>query len=808
MRPHHLRHAARTLFPHCRLRSALPSPLAAPALTSTSYRPLRVHMRTFLVPKWLEPRAPPPTASHPPGKVTLDLLVRHLDAKLGQAPQLPRVINAFGDFVRYFTGTGRAPAREDIAALWRAYDWIEATAKTKGAPRLHWAVCTELLELLGTCGPEVLTGGGQPALQFGTVVFEGMYMIEQNRTPPKGLLLPYLALLTRAGDMDRAAATCRRFDAELDWKTRWVCWEVVVAARARGTDEAALLRLVAELEPLVVPDGRREAAVFSHVIAFYCANRDLASARRWYELATKKHALPLPTLATMLAACARSDQRWGDELLDTALAAAERAAPPELLATWQAALRYVAASRLGAEAVEAVRELLRRRDDRHGAGVPPMCIELVSAVLEAALETRSPALEALCDELIATHSLTPDLRTLELQMQALLDRGNVAGAESLFDAMRVTVDIPRAYPAVQPLRLLRLLASAPLPHLPRVAALYSDLHRWGVHPDADTLCALLTAFLRESSFTDVAQLITRHAAHIPPAARTRVIALLVAHCGAPTTHPDAAQETYMLLIRHLPAVSRADRTRLMSLFFTLDRPSFAAKILTDMTLSESRSRRPDAYTYTTALAACARAGSLEALGTITRCLNTDPHVDPDTRLRNALMSANARCGLAQRAWLVFADTMRSREGPDGATFSIAFDACGRDRDRAAGFARAQRIWTHALQSGRRGLNENNLAAYVECMARLRRWEVGRRAVAECEAALGFKPGERAVSVLYMTYIRSGLEELESWLEREHAEVWSVVRRKVEEGAERGGRGGRGTEEGGGRGGGGEGVEEE
>jgi hypothetical protein len=337
---------------------------------------------------------------------------------------------------------------------------------------------------------------------------------------------------------------------------------------------------------------------------------------------------------------------------------------------------------------------------------------------------------------MSARHIDPNYVTLELQLLSHLKRSDIPSAISVFEDLKYTQDIPAGYTGDIPQQLLQRLAKTyPDAEANKAFGVYNDLVDMKVLLTSDTALPLLNMLLEEESFEDARSLLNRHVGHYAPHERKRIIDRLMEHAQRETTSIEAAWETYLLLVRTFPETPKNHRQTMMNLFFELKRPQAAVRVLEHM--ADTEDRKPNKFQYSAAFVGLGQSGDVGGLQKVQRILNMDPYVEVDTILLNTLMYAYARCGLFDRAFITYDEIVRSPEGPDAATISQVFDMCGRVRN--GGLERAKNLWS---KYRRLPLTENNVASYVEALARHEAWDEAWRVVREMENDLGFKPGHR------------------------------------------------------------------
>ncbi|KAF8241637.1 hypothetical protein K440DRAFT_591776 [Wilcoxina mikolae CBS 423.85] len=753
MPPHNLRQLTRrsltsNLLIYSRCPYRLPLTLAPPP-RPPPFLAAQQQCRTLSFKDLFSRKKGPQRPDTPPGVDTLNLLVRHLDKKLGPAPPVETVAKAIADMIGYWQG--RTMRDEQAALMLRGYKYVRTARDPEGKTLIPLPTLASTLV--------ALRGGSNNQLALATLLWDDL--LAEGYTLKDVDIFYYVTGMCLAGYAREAAEMCRRLEGQFN---RYKVWDKVLDGFVRQDDEAGLLETMEYLkaDKRGVPNG-----LHYHPVAFYCGRNDLNNAKVWYDkgFADRKKTT-LPFYIAILRACLRTGQlEWGTEVLEKLLQLSGKNSQIIMgKEAWEVTLQFAAAVGIGH-----ANRMLKIMEAR---GVEALDVDTMNGLISGAISQDRYDLMERFLRVMGARQIDPNYATLELQLLSYIKRSDIPSAISVFEDLKYTQDIPDGYTGDIPQQLLRRLAETyPDPESKKAFGVYNDLVDMKVLLTSDTILPLLNMLLESESFENARSLLNRHIGHYTPHERKSIIDCLIEHAQQEKISLEASWETYLLLVRSFPETSKNHRQTMMNHFFSLGSPQAAVRVLEHMNMTEDR--KPNKFQYSAAFVGLGQAGDVEGLQNVQRMLNMDAYVEVDTVLLNTLMYAYARCGLFERAFIIYDEIARSREGPDAATISQVFDMCGRFRN--GGLDRARNLWS---KFRRLPLTENNIASYVEALARHEAWDEAWRVVREMETEQGIKPGHRILSTLHSTFRRNRLLELEKWLETEHAEIWAEVKEEL------------------------------
>jgi hypothetical protein len=605
---------------------------------------------------------------------------------------------------------------EQAALMLRGYKYVRTARDPEGKTLVPLPTLASVFV--------ALRGGSSNQLALARLLWDDL--LAEGYTLKEDDIFYYITGMCLAGYASEAAEICRKLEGQFH---RYKVWDKVLDGFVRQDNEAGLIETMEYLkrsDHRGVPNG-----LHYHPVAFYCTRNDLDNAKVWYNkgFADRKKTT-LPFYIAILRACLRTGQlEWGTEVLEKLLLLSGKNSQIIMgKEAWEVALQFSAA--VGISQANRMLKIMEFR------GIEALDVDTMNGLVSGAIsQERYDLMERFLRVMSARH-IDPNYVTLELQLLSHLKRSDIPSAISVFEDLKYTQDIPAGYTGDIPQQLLQRLAKTyPDAEANKAFGVYNDLVDMKVLLTSDTALPLLNMLLEEESFEDARSLLNRHVGHYAPHERKRIIDRLMEHAQRETTSIEAAWETYLLLVRTFPETPKNHRQTMMNLFFELKRPQAAVRVLEHM--ADTEDRKPNKFQYSAAFVGLGQSGDVGGLQKVQRILNMDPYVEVDTILLNTLMYAYARCGLFDRAFITYDEIVRSPEGPDAATISQVFDMCGRVRN--GGLERAKNLWS---KYRRLPLTENNVASYVEALARHEAWDEAWRVVREMENDLGFKPGHR------------------------------------------------------------------
>ncbi|TGZ76515.1 hypothetical protein EX30DRAFT_352570 [Ascodesmis nigricans] len=572
---------------------------------------------------------------------------------------------------------------------------------------------------------------------------------------------PYAVALKAGGEVDELLELCASLShLQVEGKQLGL-WDIGMAAAANTGDEQLVLKTLKDAVAAPSLVGMKER-VYEIMISFYCERGELEKAREWYNKAVDERNVPPPsTMVTMLKACIRNGRmEYGDEMLNTLKKKiiSPDAASETNKEAWDTALAFTVAQGKGVAGLSLTFAEMEKFIEDHPGACPPADTTTLNTILRVAVECHDMNVVRELEEYFKNHQdIDPSLETYQLFLQNALEIPDLPRAVSFFENIRFNVArFPKQYEAEQEQQLLIALASQSPPSLQHIQEIYTDLMQWRVKLFPPTVLKLLEIHLQYNDMDGIRSFVLSHVGYLTAADRQKVIEILMAHCFADSTSIQTCWETYLIMANHLPELSVEQRHAFIDFFFEHDNPHVATKVLTHMTLAREPDRMPNRDTYVKAFLHLAIAQDQTSLQTTHKRLSMDARVNADTELYNYLLLAAARSSLYTKAWIIYEDIARSKEGPDSATFDIVWgELC--KRDRADGFRTALAIWNRCRRN-RVQLTDRNLASFVEALAWHHRWGEAFERIKQAEEDLDedgkswITVGPRTIGTLFSTAV--------------------------------------------------------
>lgn len=732
MRSTHLRQIARRrpllsdLLIHSRCPHRLPPPLSLSALSAPSSAallpPLRSQQqcRHIHIPEFMA-KARPDRPTKPPGVAKLEALVKHIDDKLGSAPDPANVAGAFAALVLHIHKTSYNSQHTKL--LFCAYTWLRSFPDIPELPKELYVNTLNVLmaEDLG----------------FARLLWRDMGRVYTLLGKDA---YTYIRMLVKVRQTEEANQVAMTFLPKLNASNIKHIFFLIARGFARENNEAGVLAAMVHLENL--GDNKLNAGLFVPVVDLYCQRGDIENARRWFESSKTKGFPPAPVLESVFTACKKhGHDGWGREVLTEVLDRQKNSTETGLDDdTWHAVLKYAAS--LDADQHTAIKILKLKYQlsgltykDKATKTIPPTTAMYDSLISEAIEQGNHDLVKFYLQDM--RENGIPELRTTkELELRSYTLRGEIKKAVDMFRDIMITHDTPKEYTAEGPQELIQTMCRCyPTCDLEKLENLYQELRSMKVPLGSATLLALLNVYLEEADFPKVKSLLNLHAGNFTPEERTATSGLLMEFLHRSTVSVEATWDAYLILVRTFPELSIVNREKVMNLFFELDKPLAAVRVLEHM--SDTEDRKPNKYVYTAAFTGIGHLAQVDSLYKVHRMLTMDPFVELDTILRNAMMYAYTNSQLLGRAFFIYDEIARSPEGPDHATITLVLNVCARQEN--GGLLRAQRLWAQ-FRKMRIPLKDSNVAAYVEALAAHKQHDLAWEVVKRQEAELGFAPG--------------------------------------------------------------------
>jgi hypothetical protein len=469
-------------------------------------------------------------------------------------------------------------------------------------------------------------------------------------------------------------------------------WEPVLSTFIAEKDDGEMARTLKMMEEYGVPLGPDLQLL---VLDAFARQGDFAAAQQWHGALVEK--FPAETTAAdsiFLDLCIKT-QRLSDG--EAAFRRLVHTQPDK--ATWDLILRWAAAKRKGVDEVERMMDVMVKRNKEAGIYDRPD-VETINGLLGQANAMDDSYMAERFVALADKRSIALNGKTYALQMAYRLDVGDLAGAYKAFQATQShEVDDDSDIPQIH--RLIQKLCAHPEPDASQIEELLAALgERRAAYPAA-TISALTRFQLAQGSIRALIDLLHTYASSLSQAERESLIGIFQAFILDRTKSVKASWDAYCIVRELFPELSHSARTQIMIDYFARGRSDVAVHVFGHMRQAEVTSERPTTETYALCFQGVGHAGDERSFDLVHNMLKLDSAIEPDTKLRNAIMLAQIGCGFRSRALEVWDDIAFSREGPSYNSIAIALYAVETTRKRTnKGLEIWKRLENYGVQPNR------------------------------------------------------------------------------------------------------------
>ncbi|KAK6440654.1 hypothetical protein LTR95_003120 [Oleoguttula sp. CCFEE 5521] len=436
-----------------------------------------------------------------------------------------------------------------------------------------------------------------------------------------------------------------------------------------------------------------------------------------------------------------------------------------------------------------VMETVNERISNHLTGEQRYAdITTINLLVEYAISQNDPYMAERFITLGQQRKIEPNAKTFTLQMDYRLSVGDVDGALIAYkhlqssDTQSYTGDIS----AVN--HLIVALCGSKRHDFDTIMNVAADLSDRSARFEPITVSTLSILHLSRDEIHDVADLLNTHAYSYSSSERTLIRENLIAFSLDLKTQTSRAWDTYTLLRSIFDEMPRSERTGLMLSFFARHRPDMAVHVFQHMRAHSREDTIPNASTYISAFAGCAKLKDLESLEVVHNQLKLDYNLDVTTTMRNSLMLSYTACEMPRRALDFWDEIVASREGPSVSSVHAALRACEKS---PFGDLKARDIWAR-LRRNRIELSTDLWASYIAALAGNGDNELAisalENAVEKGEVSLSgakverdggiAEPADGGVLVMGSLYSAAPgqvkQQEIEAWARQQHPEVWERI----------------------------------
>ncbi|RMZ90382.1 hypothetical protein DV736_g2369, partial [Chaetothyriales sp. CBS 134916] len=376
-------------------------------------------------------------------------------------------------------------------------------------------------------------------------------------------------------------------------------------------------------------------------------------------------------------------------------------------------------------------------------------------------------------ELANFFGVRPNAASHALRLQYDLSRDDLDAAITAFVDM-ANDDVPddrSDVPAMN--KLLQKLSFTSEPQYDLIMRIVDRVMDTGADLEAETVAGLCSVFLQQNDSEQLAGLVRYRVDAFSRSERGRIITIFKEFITDPKTADQLAWNTYDMLRNAFPELSVADQLQVMNNFFDRDKPEFATLVFIHMRQRPEPELQPDADSYAQCLFGVARCRDVDGLQLVYNMLKLDQTVEQTTKIRNALMAANAACRMPYSSiidhWWKILD---SGDGPTLSSFLLALRAC--ETWVPFGSLEARRIMALA-QSWNLLISKDLYDAYVGAIAGQSEFENAVELIDHMQDDIGEPPDARTIGIFYNAIPwQYRKDEVERWARRSFPALWAEL----------------------------------
>ncbi|OMP85066.1 Complex I intermediate-associated protein 84, mitochondrial [Diplodia seriata] len=601
----------------------------------------------------------------------------------------------------------------------------------------------------------------------------------------------------------------------MDYKSAYrasVPWAAILEQLYAHGNIAEAQQTLQMMQDLEIP-AEVTRKVKDELLGIHARRGDLAATKEVYEEITKVPGgildISNSSYDAMFNCCLQhKDSEWGQSLVRPMLETLEvfYSDPAKnhlgrAKAMWDALFLWSAGSGKGVDEVDRMINVMVRRTFADGISVQPD-VETINKLVGSCMARNEPYFAERYISLGLKWGIHPNAETYYLQVKYRLSGGDIDGARAAYKLLQAE-DCSGGEDGLAANQLVQAMCASRKYHFNTIMALVDDLNERKSRFEPETVSALSVLHLQQNELHDVIDLLQTHSFHFSAKERLRIADTLVAVVmDRERTSTTRAWDTYIITHSIFAELPRKTRTDMMREFFARGRADMACHVFAHMRELDDKTTRATAGTYVAALTGIAdfaapRVSATDSdmdaderdsecqslLDAVHNAMKLDLDIDPNTRLRNALMLAYTACGLPARAWGFWEDIVNSREGPSFNSIPIAFRVCERMSGR--GERLAKELWAR-LRTMDVEINREMLAAYVGALAGNQNVEDAQMVLLRSEKEFGWRPDAFMLGTLFnAAYGVSRQEEVERWIQAKFPTQWVELQRlgarKMEDG---------------------------
>lgn len=452
-------------------------------------------------------------------------------------------------------------------------------------------------------------------------------------------------------------------------------WKTVLKGFAREDNQEELIRTAELIKELSVPFVHEMQTA---LVSFFSEKGNMEQAKHWFSVPvvdaetleeTEQHG---NTYAAMLKGCAKNkDLAYGHQVVASLL----KNMPNKL--AWDALFVWSAAIGKGVDEVDRMMNVMVRRNTEQRAkdrtiGELRPDTDTINALVEYASSKQDAYSAERYISLAEKWGIPLDSKTHTMQMQYRLAAKDIDGARTSYFGLQGSKD-ENCVVVVN--KLIQAMCESKQHQFDDIMAIVDDLHEQSARFEPETVASLIRLHLRRGESKDAKDLMQVHAHKYGPHERAIIWTQLVEFVLDRRNSTADAWDTYQVLRQLFPEIPREVRMRLMKEFFERERSDMACHVFFHMRFHSTDTIRADRDVYAAAFAGFAEYKDRESIELAHNQLKLDLTVEPDTKIRNALMLAFSSVGQHRRAFDYWVEIASSKEGPTYNSIIIAFRVC-------------------------------------------------------------------------------------------------------------------------------------
>ena len=489
---------------------------------------------------------------------------------------------------------------------------------------------------------------------------------EDGKAFVSDVLFPYLLILTQCGKTMQARELVEGFWLTYTKKDNPGLWHQTLRGFAKERNEEELVQTIHRMrENGVSFDPKAHQAIF-----MACRDQnDFVLTKKWYMHPIDDDKPPrLRTEVDMVKMCmSHKDFEFGQAIITKLL----EGGPNKQV--WDLTFQWAAARGKGVDEVERMMNVMVRTNEQNGSDARPD-IDTINGLIELANSVNDPYTAERFFALGQKWNISPNAQTYFLQFDYRLKVNDLDGAQHVYKQLQA-YEIPdnRDIPLIN--KLILALCATDSPDHTLIMTYVEDLTERSARFSPQVVSALSLLHLRQNELHDVIDLLSTHAFHYELSDRALIRDALVGYILDRANSTARAWDTYTITRQIFTETPTSLRLALMEEFFARGRSDMATHVFGHMRQFPNPEKRPTAAAYAQCLEGIAQLADLTSLETVHNMLKLDVHVEPDTKLHNAMMLAYSACGMPERALEFWDDIVYSREGPTYNSIRIALKAC-------------------------------------------------------------------------------------------------------------------------------------